>query len=120
VLGIQRGEEVVERVPADRRQATFVAEFRVGKKADGSPHFLAPFAQGTPADRFFYLSWGIRKRTGEFEMFWRLRLGHLGWREIRRSVARQEPLNVNLRLTDAGGGPLSATPPETHIKWGVA
>jgi hypothetical protein len=119
-LGIQRGEDVVEQVPADKSQATFVAEFRVGKKEDGSPNFLGPFAKGTAEDRFFYLSWGVRSKAGEFAMFRRLkiRLGHLGWKEIRASVARDEPIVVSLRLTDAKGAPLCATPPATHIKWG--
>ena len=121
-LGIQRGEEVIDQVPADERQATFVAEFRVGEQKDGSPNFLGPFAKGTHADRFFYLSWGVKTPAGGFAMFRRLkiRLGHLTWREIRSSMAHDEPLVVDLRLTDAKGCPLCATPPKTHIKWGVA
>src|SRR5215468_4558258 len=118
-LGIQRGREVVEQAPGDSKRATFLADFRVGRQGDGSPNFLGPFAQGTPADRFFYLSWGVRKRSGQFEMFRRLkiRLGHLGWREIRQSIATRRPMTVKLRLTDRHGGPLCATPPESHIKW---
>jgi hypothetical protein len=121
-LGIQRGKEVVETVPADRRHATFAAEFRLGRNRDGSPNFLGPYAQGTAADRFFYLSWGTMRRSGTFEMFRRLkiRLGHLSWRKIRPAVARQMPIRVELRLTDAKGGPLCATPPATHVKWSVA
>jgi uncharacterized protein DUF5990 len=63
-LGIQRGREVIEQVPADRRQVTFAAEFTVGKRPDGSPNFLGPYAQGTPDDRFFYLSWGPPESDG--------------------------------------------------------
>jgi hypothetical protein len=29
---------------------------RVGRKADGSPNFLGPFAQGPPAGRFLYVN----------------------------------------------------------------
>jgi hypothetical protein len=121
-LVIQRGEDVVDQVPADRRQASFVAEFRVGEQKDGSPNFLGPFAKGSQSDRFFYLSWGIKAPTGEFAMFRRLkiRLGHLKWREIRSAMAHDEPLTVRLRLTDAKGCPLCATPPKTHIEWHVA
>jgi len=49
----------------------------------------------------------------------KIRLDHLKWSEIRRSLAKEKPLVVNLRLTDAKGGPLCATPPNTHIRWEV-
>lgn len=121
-LGIQRGDEVVEMVSADKSEATFIAEFRIGTKADGAPNFLGPYAQGTPQDRFFYLSWLVEKSPGHLQTFRRLkiRLGHLGWQEIRKSVKTESPLEVTLRLTDAKGGPLCATPPSTHIRWGAA
>lgn len=119
-LGIQRGREVIEQVPADVKQATFIAEFRVGAKKDGSPNFLGPFAQGTPDDRFFYLAWGVQHPGCGFAMFRRLkvRLGHLTWKQLRASAKSGEPIVVDLRLTDARGGPLCATPPKTHIRWG--
>lgn len=121
-LAIQKGKEVVDVVSADREQATFVAEFRVGKKSDGSPNFLGPYAQGSADDRFFYLSWGVVTPTRGFAMFRRLkvRLGHLKWPALRRSIASGKPLTVDLRMTDAKGGPLCATPPATHIAWGEA
>ncbi len=118
-LGIQRGTEVIDMVPASGGTAEFTAEFRVGKKADGSPNFLGPFAQGGASDRFFYLSWGTKRRDGGFDMFRRLkiRLGHLRWPAIRRAIENDEPLVVTLRLTDAKGAPLCATPPATHVAW---
>lgn len=117
-LGIQRGTEVIDDVPADRRQATFGADFKVGRQRDGSPNFLGPYAHGPVGDRFVYLSWGV-KSGGRFAMFRRLklRLGHLTWRQIERSRASGEPIRVTLKLTDAHGGPLCATPPATHVKW---
>lgn len=117
-LGIQRGEQVVDDVPADRRQAAFDASFRVGRKQDGSPNFLGPYAHGPVDDRFVYLSWGVKSKAG-FAMFRRLklRLGHLGWPQIERSLASGEPIRVTLRLTDVRGGPLCATPPATHVSW---
>lgn len=120
-LGLQRGREVIDRVPADRDQATFDLTFRVGSKADGSPNFLGPFAQGPPTDRFFYLTWDVRTPAGTFHMFRRLkvRLGHLGWPEIRRSIETDTPLVVRLRMTDRKGAPLCATPPPSHIAWDV-
>ena len=60
-LGIQRGKEVIDSVPADRKQATFDASFRVGRQRDGSPNFLGPYAQGPVGDRFVYLSWGVNR-----------------------------------------------------------
>jgi hypothetical protein len=47
----------------------------------------------------------------------KIRLGHLTWSGIRRSIASGEPLIVRLRLTDAKGGPLCATPPSSRIRW---
>ena len=52
-------------------------------------------------------------------MFRRLkvRLGHLGWRAIRRAIRAGTPITVTLRLTDDAGGPLCATPPASHVRW---
>lgn len=121
-LGIQRGREVMHQMPADRDEVTFDLEFRIQTKADGMPNFLGPYAQGTPDDRFFYLSWGIRSGADTFKMFRRLkiRLGHLQWPQIRGSMNTGKPINLTLRLTDACGSPLCATPPDTHITWGSA
>lgn len=121
-LGIQKGKVVIDHVPADRAEAEFRAEFRVGMKKDGSPNFLGPYAQGPIDDRFFYLSWGVRSEPCHFKMFRRLkiRLGHLSWSQIRKAAKTRIPLEVALRMTDAKGGPLCATPPPTHIQWRVA
>ncbi len=118
-LGIQCGKDVINQVPADHCQVTFHAEFRVGKKPDGTPNFLGPYAQGRPKDRFFYLSWGVQREPGAFQMFRRLkiRLGHIGWTQIRRSVKTRQPVVVRLRLTDDKGGPLCGTPRARHIRW---
>jgi hypothetical protein len=118
-LGIQLGTEVIHQVPANRRRVTFYPEFTVGKKSDGSPNLIGPYAQGKPDDRFFYLSWGIKHKSGKFEMFRRLkiRLGHLDWPRINRSLKSGKPISVKLTLTDDKGGPLCATPPEANISW---
>ena len=121
-LGIQKGKVVIDLVPADRAEAEFRAEFRVGLKKDGSPNFLGPYSQGPANDRFFYLSWGVRSDPNHFRMFRRLkiRLGHLTWTQIQKAAKTQRPIEVSLRMTDAKGGPLCATPPKTHINWRVA
>jgi hypothetical protein len=117
-LGIQRGTEVIDQVPADRHRVVFHPEFKIGKKPDGSPNFLGPFAQGRPMDRFFYLSWGVR-RSDRFEMFRRLkiRLTNLEWPEIDRALESDDPIVVKLKLTDGGGGPLCGTPDSSRIAW---
>ena len=118
-LGIQRGTEVIEQVPADRCQVVFHPEFRIGTKPDGSPNFLGPYAQGRPRDRFFYLSWGV-KRSDRFNMFRRLkiRLTHLMWPEIEQALELDELIVVRLKLTDDLGGPACGTPDESRITWG--
>ena len=118
-LGIQRGKEVIEQVPGDAKTATFTPEFRVERKKDGMPNFLGPFAQGSADDRFFYLSWGVKGQDGRFAMFRRLkiRLGHLSAARVERACRTGEPVTVRLRLTDAKGGPLCATPRPPHIEW---
>jgi len=117
-VGIQKGRDVINVVPADREQVTFDAEFEVGKQPDGSPNFLGPYSQGDRHDRFFYLSWGIQHGR-HLEMFRRLkiRLGHLTWSQVNAAIESGKPLTVHLQLTDKKGGPLCATPPPTHIRW---
>ncbi len=118
-LGIQRGDDVVNPVPGDRKQVTFTAEFRIRERADGAPNFLGPYAHGRPADRFFYLSWGIRYVDGYFHMFRRLkiRLNHLTWSQIKQATKSKIPIVARLRMTDDEGGPLCGSPKEKHITW---
>src|SRR5687768_3430882 len=67
-LGIQKGKEVIDAVPADsdREQVVFTATFKISRQPDGSPNFLGPFAKGTAQERFFYLSWGILRKDSRF------------------------------------------------------
>lgn len=118
-LGIQHRRDAIEQVPGDVDEAVFLPEFTVEKGVGGAPNFLGPFAQGTPADRFFYLSWGVRTPSNGFEMFRRLkvRLGHLTWTQIQTASRAGTPITVRLRLTDRCGGPLCATPKGSDIEW---
>lgn len=120
-VGVQRGREVIEEVRADARQASFLLDFRVGSNKDGSPNFLGPFAQGPVDDRFFYISWGLGPAAGKTRMFRRLkvRLGHLGWPQIRRAAKGARPLDVALRLTDEKGAPLCGSAKGAHVAWGA-
>lgn len=117
-VGIQRGKDVIDAVPADRTRVTFEAEFEIGTQPDGRLNFLGPYSQGDRHDRFFYLSWGIQSGD-RFDMFRRLkiRLGHLSRAKVDAALKSGKPLTVRLKLTDKKGGPLCATPPATHIAW---
>ena len=121
-VGVQRGSDVVAEVRADAREAVFDLEFRVGERKDGTPNFLGPFAQGPVDDRFFYISWGLGRQPGRTRMFRRLkiRLGHVGWTQIRRAAKGGKPIEVRLRLTDARGMPLCGSVPPTHATWARA
>lgn len=119
-LGIQKGKEVIEACPANRKSVTFDLDFRLAQQPDGSPNFLGPFAQGTPDDRFFYLSWGVARADGSLTMFRRLkvRLGHLTWKRIAAARKSGTPLTVELRLTTAkDGSPLCGSAPADHVTW---
>jgi Family of unknown function (DUF5990) len=96
---------VIEQVPADRRAVVFNPEFRVSRNPDGTPNFLGPYAQGAPTDRFFYLSWGVKRQDGRFEMFRRLklRLGHLTWNQIKESIATGQPGIKPAKLNQRSG-----------------
>jgi Family of unknown function (DUF5990) len=110
-LGIQQGNEVIEAAPANRKQVVFRPAFRVVRQADGSPNFLGPFAKGTPQERFFYLSWGVVKQPGQFEMFRRakIHLNHLTWEQVQSLISSGKPLKVVIDMTDRKGGPLCAS-----------
>lgn len=107
-LGIQKDNEVIEAVPADRKQAIFRPGFRIGKQPDGSPNFLGAFAKGTPRERFFYLSWGVMTKEGEFEMFRRakIHLNYLTWENIHTAVSNNKPLKVMIDMTGQKGDPI--------------
>ena len=118
-LGIQRGKEVIEEASADGARATFAPEFEVVRTAQGRPDFRGPYAQGPRGGRFFYLSWGVKPPGKPFAMFRRLKVGlsHLRWKDIEAFVSSGRPKTVTLKLTDAKGGPLCATPPAEYVDW---
>jgi len=118
-LGIQKAADVVEAVPGDTKRVVFRPVFRIGKQADGSPNFLGPFAQGTPQQRFFYLSWGVMHQDRRFEMFRRakIHLSHLRWEQIQKAMSQGTPLRATLKLTGKKGDPLCASVKSPNIEW---
>lgn len=109
-LAVQQGREVAEITPAGQGKADFLLEFRLGQRGD-APNFLGPYAQGSAAERFFYLSWGTGQTPATFGMFRRLKvhLSHLTWDDIKAATQRDEPLRVKISMTDRRGGPLCAS-----------
>jgi hypothetical protein len=118
-VGVQKGNNVVDAVPADRKNVEFKLSFRIGVRPDGSPNFLGPFAQGTPNRRFFYLSWGVVKPGSAFAMFRRAKiyLDHIEWKHIRKAIAANKPLRVGIKLTDRKGGPVCASVRDEYLEW---
>jgi hypothetical protein len=118
-LGIQKGNEVIEAAPGNRKQVIFRPAFKVGTQPDGSPNFLGPFAKGTPQERFFYLSWGVMTEDGRFEMFRRakIHLNHLTQEQIGNALSDNRPIQVSIDMTDRKGGPLCASVRKDVAKW---
>lgn len=118
-LGIQRGEEVLGLVPGDREGAVFEPEFRVSQQANGAPNFLGPYAKGTPAERFFYLSWGAKGVGGGTTMFRRakIHLNHLTWDRVEAAAESGEPITVTLSMTDKRGEPRCASIRADAARW---
>lgn len=109
-LGVQREHEVEQIVSGGTKKAEFRVEFRL-QDADGVPNFLGPYAQGTKAERFFYLTWGTSASAASFGMFRRLKvhLSHLTSRDILAVQKNGRALQVTLHLTDKRGEPRCAS-----------
>ena len=120
-LGIQKGNEVIEAVPADQKQVIFRPKLKIARQPDGSPNFLGPFAKGTPQERFFYLSWGVMDREGRFQMFRRakIHLNHLTWEQVSAAVSNDRPLKVVIDMTGKKGDPICASIRPDRAKWEV-
>lgn len=106
-LGIQKGQEVVDDVPAEGDGVTFTATLKVGGRKSGEPNFLGPYAQGKPEDRFLYLCWGERM-AGRWDPFRRAKvpLTHLTWGLLDQAWEAGEPITLPVAMTDSRGGPV--------------
>lgn len=118
-LGIQHGGEVIEAVPANRRRVVFEPQFRVSPMAGDKTNFLGPFAKGTPAERFFYLSWGVKNADGSLTVFRRakIHLSHLQWSAVEQAIDSGRELSVTLSMTDKRGGPRCASIRGEGLRW---
>lgn len=110
-LGIQRGEEVLEAVPADRKSVTFEPTFRVEQLDGGRTNFLGPYAKGPRDERFFYLAWFLKGEGGAVTPVGRskIHLGHLLWGEVEYAAAANQPIEMRVELTSPKGGPRFAS-----------
>lgn len=118
-LGIQKGNEVIEAAPGDRKQVVFRPAFKIGTQPNGSPNFLGPFAKGAPHERFFYLSWGVMTEDGHFAMFRRakIHLNHLTQEQIGNALSDNRPIKVIIDMTDQKSAPLCASVRKDRAKW---
>jgi uncharacterized protein DUF5990 len=107
-VGVQRGKEVVDRVPAAAESAVW--ELAVdGREVDGLLDVRGPWVHGRPGARFLYLSWG--NVDGErFTMFRRAKLmfGDIPTALLRAAFEGGGVLVGSLGLTDAHGEPACA------------
>jgi Family of unknown function (DUF5990) len=113
-IGIQEGQEVVQRVQLPADSVVFEAELRIGNnESEPNPNFLGPFAHGGKEARFMYVCWG-RPRFGGWSGFRRakLPLAGLSWDAIESNTVRGK-----LRCTDSKGGPICATVKADHFAW---
>lgn len=118
-LGIQRGNEVIEVVPANRKRAIFEPHFRVAPLPNGKTNFLGPYAKGTPTERFFYLCWVVKDKDGRLRGFRRakIHLSHLPWSQVEEAIQSNKPLTVTLSLTDKKGEPRCASIRSNEARW---
>lgn len=118
-LGIQRGNEVIEAVPINRKQIVFEPSFRVSPLADGKTNFLGPYAKGTQRERFFYLSWAAQDKEGNLTMLGRTKvhLSHLLWSQVEELVGSGKSLEVALSLTDKRGMPRFGSIRSDELRW---
>ena len=116
-VGVQRGAEVVDRVPADAPTATWDIEV-ASREVDGLLDVGGPWVHGRPGARFLYLSWGAV--DGErFAMFRRAKLlfGDIPTGLLRAAYQDGGVLVGRLGLTDHDGGPRCARVRPPDITW---
>jgi hypothetical protein len=119
-LGIQKGKDVIEDVPASVSGVTFTIPLRVTRNLkSGRPNFLGPFAQGTPDERFIYLCWGDRHDDWDGFRRAKVHLNHLSWKSVEKAIADGKPVEAVINMTDNQGGPLCASVKKDKIEWKV-
>ena len=118
-LGIQRGNEIIEAVPINRKQIVFEPSFHVSPLTDGKTNFLGPYAKGSQRERFFYLSWAVKDKKGNLTMLGRTKvhLSHLPWSQVEALVSSDKSLEVAVSLTDKRGMPRFGSIRGENLRW---
>jgi hypothetical protein len=107
-VGVQRGRDVVQELPADGAEMTWVLDARrVGTELRG------PYVHGRPGDRFLYLSWQ-RDGSGMFRRA-KLMLAVIGTDLLDR--AEEAGLTARFSLAMPDGTPLCAAVRPPRIEW---
>jgi len=119
---LQRGRmELIAPTREAADEIVFDLDVRVGGAlADGRPNFLGPFTQGTPADRFVYVTSGAS--AGQAGSPWRRRakVKLAGITREMVDAALAEPgavLEARIEGTARDGGPAAATVPLLDGGW---
>jgi hypothetical protein len=120
-VGVQRGSETIDLVPATAGTAVFTCPLQVVPGAGSRFDVRGPFVHGKPGARFIYLVWGDLAADGAFVMTQRLKIGlsNLDASLIAAAQAPNAVLEASLALTDARGRPRAATVPPDAIAWSV-
>jgi Family of unknown function (DUF5990) len=121
-LGVQKQNEVIDRVRGDASCAVFNFQIEVSSKA-GELDFRGPFVHGRKGDRFLYLSWEEQGKDGSFTMFRRVKLplSAINAKDLKRSLFSGSPklVEAKVELTGEDHGPLCGTVAEKSISWGI-
>jgi hypothetical protein len=119
-FAVQRGkDELLEAASANAKQQIFEFDVRVrDDRADGTPNFLGPFAQGPVGGRFVYVNSGAM--AGEPDSSWQRRakvpLDGITWSMIKK----RKVIEARIAGTARDGGPACATVPLLGGGWKIA
>lgn len=117
VQGRKGQRDLLGPVPGDAPGAAWELECTV-VPADPGVDLRGPYLQGTPGQRFIYLSWGEPDGAGAFRMFRRAKLWLDGVPPAVLAEACDTGVLVGrLALTDAKGGPVCASVRPPRIEW---
>jgi hypothetical protein len=113
---VQRGKDALL-APAGTSADALVFDLTVrvgGSRADASPNFLGPYAQGPKSDRFVYVNTGTA--AGQAGSPWRrrakVRLAGAGWDLVEQAMAVPGGfLRARIEGTGADGTPTCASVP---------
>ncbi|MBO3738868.1 DUF5990 family protein [Actinoplanes flavus] len=119
-VGVQRRQEVVDRVPVHADRAVWELDVDVREKDEGLVDVGGPWVHGRPGARFLYLSWGATG-DGSFAVFRRAKLmfGDIPGDLLRAALSGDRVLVGRLGLTGRDGGPLCARVRPPDIVWAV-